>query len=140
MAGPILIGEVLATTQNGSSCNTPIPTGQFFFNNDTGTSNTIEVGETPVVLKLMQLAYPNDASSVCVEMVWGCGEGEFFAPLTMSCGPVCLSNSCRVVIIPISGRYRLKYTGAMPYMLDDLLVVYENTPAHSVPWQTRCEV
>ncbi len=140
MAGPITIGEMLTSVSNGNTCSAPTPVGQFFFDNATGASNTIEVGDTPVALKLMQLAYPFDASSVCVEMVWGCGEGEFFAPLTMSCARVCLSDACRVIIIPLAGRYRLKYTGALPYMLDDLLVVYENTPAHSVPWQTRCEV
>lgn len=140
MAGPITIGEILATTNSGNTCGAPTPTGQLFFNNDTGTSNTFTAEDTPIVLKLMQSAYPGDASEVCVQMVWGCGEGEFFAPLTMSCREVCLSEDCRVVIIPISGRYRLKYEGALPYTLDDLLVVYETTPAHSVPWQTRCEV
>ena len=139
MAGPITIGEALAITNRDNSCAPPLPTGLLFFDTDTGTSNTFPVDDEPVALRLMQLAHPNDTASVCVEMVWGCGEGEFFAPLTMSCGEVCLSNTCRVVILPITGRYRLRYTGDAPYMIDDLLVVYDKTPAHSVSWQTRCE-
>jgi len=136
MSGPITIGEVLARTDN--TCHqAPPAAGQFYFDEVTGTSNVIAVRDVPVAIRLMQTAYPADDTDVCVDMVWGCNEGEFFAPLTMSCQTVCINSGCRIIILPVSGRYRLRYTGSPPFDFSDLLVVYDDTPAHSVPWQTR---
>lgn len=49
-----------------------------------------------------------EGQCVCLEMVSGCKDGEFFEPVKASCGCcMCLSHGRTIIPIPMEGRYRL---------------------------------
>lgn len=128
MPGPISTGNWIAAAPDpnapGVQCSAPVSDPHLVvFDEATCVSTHIEVTDKPVILRAMR--FPT-GSQVCVEMVYGCGGGDEFAPLHYrGCAPVCLNCHGAVIPLVLSGRYRLKAQAGLCGPLDLLITWHE---------------
>jgi hypothetical protein len=68
-------------------------------------SAIFEVTDKPAIITGFEFS---DGACACLEVVEGCGGGDYFAPLRLGCGPAtCISQCSNRVVLDIPGRYRL---------------------------------
>ena len=75
-------------------------------------SPVIEVHDQPVIIQAFGLT---DDDCARIEMIGGCGSGDYFAPLLAECGcPQTLCADKNMLVLYNSGRYRLNFTQGTP--------------------------
>jgi hypothetical protein len=92
-------------------------------------SHVFEVADVPVVIKAFGLQTDD---TLIVDMVIGTGSGDQFEAVRLHCGCAMRMNDClNVLVLGISGRYRLRYTWrggeSVPDNMGEFIVVQHKT-------------
>jgi hypothetical protein len=107
-------------TQTSNCAVPPVESDLFIFDEVSGASNNFTVGDTGVIIKGYLIP---DNQRVIVEMVSGCGNGSELTPLKISSTSFILSNTDNILVIPFSGRYRLRVLHLdIPFNQQDMVI------------------
>ena len=119
MSGALDINTALMLGPAGDPCSEQ-PEPCVFFSAQTDplalASHIFDVaagGEGSEVMQIMAFDMaPDDV--IVVEQVFGAGSGEYFAPIQFDGTRLALDSSTNRLLIPTSGRFRLRYTAGTP--------------------------
>lgn len=107
--------------------------GWSFFGPDwtTPASHQFLVGRDPVILTVVGLT---PTQCVTIESVFGCAAGDEFVPLVPDCHRSTVMTRCNTtLIVPLSGRYRLRMSDTAPGPLDPSTITVYGRPQFVAP-------